>query len=484
MKQTHEKKGAPYQVVLHDQSITHQAHHYSVDRKPWTRYYYRLMTAWYQFIIPSNARVLHVGCEDGSLLKAVQPSVGVGVEENARMRIQAQQRYSGFSYYQNLDEVPVMTFDYIVLSSTTMEVDDVQELFTKLHAFSHKRTRVVVESYHHLWEPVLRLATRLGLRRPAELKNWFSYYDLANVLELAGWQVITRKKQVLFPLYVPIVSWFLNTVLAPLPGINRLCLSQMVVARPVPGIGEAQAVTVSVIIPCKNERGTIKDALVRTPNMGAHTELIFVDGHSVDGTYEYMSQVALEYPDRDITVLRQAGKGKADAVRLGFSKAKGDVLMILDGDLTMPPEELPKFFDALVSGRGEFINGSRLVYNREAGEMIFLAMLANYWFGMAFTWLLDQRIKDTLCGTKVLFKEDYEQIARNRSYFGDFDPFGDFDLLFGAAKLNLKIVDMPIHYKKRVYGSPQVNKFKTVWLLLGMCLFAFKNFKRIRQSVF
>ena len=239
----------------------------------------------------------------------------------------------------------------------------------------------------------------------------------------------------------------------------------------------ARPLTVSVVIPARNEAGNIADAVRRTPQMGGGTELIFVEGHSRDDTWEQIQRVVRENPALKIKHLQQTGRGKGDAVRLGFAVATGDVLMILDADLTMPPEELPKFYDVIASGRAEFANGVRLVYPMDEEAMQFLNLCANKTFGLIFTWLLGQQVKDTLCGTKVLTREHYERIAANRAYFGDFDPFGDFDLLFGAAKLNLKIADVPIRYRQRTYGTTNIQRWSHGWLLLRMVLFAARKLK-------
>ena len=234
----------------------------------------------------------------------------------------------------------------------------------------------------------------------------------------------------------------------------------------------------SVIIPARNERGNIETAVRRTPRLGSGTEIIFVEGNSNDGTAEEIERVIAAYPDRQITHIPQGdGRGKGDAVRKGFAAARGDILMILDADLTVAPEELPKFYNALMSGHGEFVHGSRLVYPMQKQAMRSLNIVANKFFSIAFTYLLEQRFKDTLCGTKVLFAQAYRQIAANRSYFGDFDPFGDFDLIFGAAKLNLKIVEIPIRYYARIYGTTNISRFKHGWLLLQMSAFAMRKLK-------
>ena len=233
----------------------------------------------------------------------------------------------------------------------------------------------------------------------------------------------------------------------------------------------------SVVVPCRNERGNIEGAVLRTPVLAKWQEIIFVEGNSTDGTYEECERVRAAYPDHNIQVMRQSGKGKGDAVRKGFAAARGDILVILDADLTVPPESLPKFVTALTQGKGEFINGSRLVYPFESGAMRFLNTLANRSFAAIFSWLLNQRFTDTLCGTKVLRKSHYDKIVANRGYFGDFDPFGDFDLIFGAAKLNLKIIEVPIRYADRRYGETNISRFRHGWLLLRMVAFAFRKMK-------
>ncbi len=130
-------------------------------------------------------------------------------------------------------------------------------------------------------------------------------------------------------------------------------------------------------------------------------------------------------------------------------------------------------------GKGEFVNGSRLVYRMEDQAMRALNLIANKLFSLIFTWLLGQRFTDTLCGTKVLRREDYLRLKAGRAYFGDFDPFGDFDLIFGAAKLNLKVVEVPIRYASRTYGETQISRFRHGLMLLRMVVFAFLRIKAI-----
>lgn len=441
-------------------------------------YYHNQLLKFYMFVIPQGMRVLQINGKNGYVLDAVQPSWGVGVDADEQYTNEARAIYPHLKFVTHLQDISGSDqFDYIILSSITMETYDIQDLFTSLQPFCYPGTRIVVDTYSYVWEPLLRLTQKLGLRRPTQFKNWLSKKDMHNFLQLADFESVIAGRHTLLPINIPLISWFFNSVLALIPGLNRLCLHEWIIARPMPAARNPHDYVVSVIIPCRNEAGNVEAAIARTPNMGKHTEFIFVEGHSKDNTLDEIKRVVAQYPEKDIRYFVQDGKGKGDAVRKGFAHARGDVLMILDGDLTTPPEEMPKFFDALMQGKGDFINGSRLIYGMEDQAMRFLNLLANHGFSLIFTWLLSQKIKDTLCGTKVLFKKDYEAIVANRAYFGDFDPYGDFDLLFGAAKLNLKIIDMPVHYKNRLYGTSQISRFQGGFLLLMMSFVGLKKFK-------
>jgi hypothetical protein len=334
----------------------------------------------------------------------------------------------------------------------------------------HDRTRLIFSSFNFFWEPVLKFGELIRLRQKQPYQNWLSVRDIENLLYLEGFESIKLEKKLLLPKFVPILGYIFNRILANLPIISNLDLIMFLSAKPV--CTDKKEYSVSVVVPARNEKGNIENAILRTPAFGSHQQFIFVEGNSKDNTYEEMLRVQKKYKDRDITVMRQSGKGKGNAVREGFDRATGDILMILDADLTTPPEDMPKFYEAIAGAKGEFINGCRLVYPMEKQAMRHLNYLGNKFFGWFFSYLLGQRLKDTLCGTKVLFREDYDKIQANRHYFGDFDPFGDFDLLFGAAKLNLKITEIIVRYRDREYGSTQISRFRHGWLLIRMSLFA------------
>ncbi|HEY6951657.1 MAG TPA: bifunctional class I SAM-dependent methyltransferase/glycosyltransferase family 2 protein [Bacteroidota bacterium] len=443
------------------------------------RYYHRVQERLYQFLVEPGSSVLEVGCATGDLLASVKPSRGVGADISARMVDAARQKYPNLTFFQkSADDLAFPEkFSYVLMADLIGHLKDIQKALLSARAVMTPRSRLIITYYNFLWEPVVVLAERLRLKIPQPRQNWINTNDLTNLLDLADFEVIRTGQRLLIPKNIPLISWFFNTYVAQMPLFRKFCVTRYLVARP-RELNQKKKYSVSVIIPERNEKGNIEKAVTQTPAMGKSTEIIFVEGHSKDGTLDEIKRVVKKYgTKRDVRYAVQSGVGKGDAVREGFRMAKGDILMILDGDLTVAPEDLPKFYEAIASNRGEFINGSRLVYPMEKEAMRLLNLFGNKFFSLMFTWLLGQRFKDTLCGTKVMFRSDYERLAKNRHYFGDFDPFGDFDLLFGAAKLNLKILEIPIRYRDRSYGTTNISRFRHGMLLLEMCLFAMNKLK-------
>ena len=444
----------------------------------WGGYYHRRLTQVYQSLIAPGQSVLELGCGRGDLLAALKPALGVGVDFSEEMIRAARRRHPHIRFVHTDAHALDLTekFDVIVLSDLVNDLWDVQTVLQQVSQLSTPRTRIIINSYSRLWEPVLNVAKWLGLAKPTLYQNWLTVEDIASLLNLADCEVIKQSQEILSPLPILLLDDVCNRFLVKLWPFKYLALTNFIVARPRPSLSTKRH-SVSVIIPARNEAGNIAEIFVRVPRMGQWTELVFVEGHSRDSTYMSIEAAIAQNPERCCQLLRQTGTGKGDAVRLGFARAKGEMLMILDADLTVPPEDLPRFYEALCSGKGEFINGVRLVYPMEKQAMRFLNLLGNKFFSLAFSWLLGQPIKDTLCGTKVLWKQDYEAIAANRAHFGDFDPFGDFDLIFGAVKLNLKITDLPIRYRERTYGTSNIQRWKHGLLLLKMVIFAARQLK-------
>ncbi|HWZ86728.1 MAG TPA: glycosyltransferase [Thermoanaerobaculia bacterium] len=475
----------------------------AADRDRWkagSAYYHRSIEALCRRFVAPGARVLELGCGTGDLLAALhpEPEGSLGLDLSPAMIERARTKYPALRFEAGDAEALSLsgrTFDFIVASDLLGHLHDIYATLRGLGVVCHPKTRLIVTYHNFLWEGALALAERLGWKMPQPDQNWLGMQDFENLLGLGGFAVADRGTALLLPARVPLLSRAVNAVAPRVPILEHLCLVQFAVAEPAPPRPVPLEVpSVSVVIPCRNEAGNVDAAVARTPEMGRHTEILFVDGHSTDGTVERIeAAIARHRGSRDIRLIHQtprdagaaAGEnpdrmlrlGKGDAVRKGFAAATGDIVMILDADLTVAPEDLPRFVEVLAEGRAEFVNGSRLVYPMEEESMRFLNLCGNKAFSLAFTWLLGQPVKDTLCGTKVLYRKDYERIAAQRAYFGDFDPFGDFDLLFGAARLKLAIVDMPVRYARRTTGVSKVRLVSHGMLLVRMAWIAFRKFK-------
>lgn len=452
---------------------------YKSASNSWGSYYRNRLQVAYRNLIPVGARVLEVGCARGDLLSALEPSEGVGVDFCPEVLEEARAAHPRLEFVladaHELNFGP-KTFDYIVVSELVNDLWDIQAMLAQLQPHCASHTRLIFNFYSHLWNIPLGVAQRLGIATPNLPQNWLTRQDMENLLELSGFQSLRVWEEVIAPLPVSFLSDFANRYLARILPFRFLAMANFMLARPL-NKPIPRNPTVSVIVAARNESGHIEELMERIPQMGGGIEIIFVEGNSTDDTYEVIERTIAAYPDHNCKLLKQSGRGKGDAVRTGFAVAKGDILMILDADITVPPEDLPRFYELMANGSAEFVNGVRLVYPMQDDAMRFANLVGNKFFSWSFSWLLGQPIRDTLCGTKVLWRRDYQRISDNRSYFGDFDPFGDFDLLFGAARLNLKIMEVPIRYRARRYGETNISRWQHGWLLLKMVIFAARRIK-------
>ncbi|MBU0751005.1 MAG: glycosyltransferase [Gammaproteobacteria bacterium] len=447
----------------------------------WGGYYRSRLKISCRHLVPAGANVLEVGCAHGDLLSALKPAQGLGIDFCPAALEKARMAHPDLEFVladaHEFDLGPRI-FDYIVVSDLVNDLWDVQAMLVQLRPYCAAHTRLIFTFYNHLWNIPLRVAQKFGVATPNLPQNWLTQHDMENLLEISGFQPLRAWQEAIAPLPVPLLSNFANRYLAKISPFRFMSMANFMLARPLHKSMPLNP-TVSVIVAARNESGHIEELMARIPEMGGGTEIIFVEGNSTDDTYEAIERSIASHSDRDCRLLKQLGKGKGDAVRAGFEIAKGDILMILDADITVPPEDLPRFYELMANGSAEFVNGVRLVYPMEDDAMRFANLLGNKFFSWAFSWLLGQAIRDTLCGTKVLWRSDYQRIADNRSYFGDFDPFGDFDLLFGAARLNLKIMEVPIRYRARRYGETNISRWSHGWLLLKMVVFAARRIKFI-----
>jgi len=389
--------------------------------------------------------------DDGSLLEAVQSPLKEVVARN--------------------QEFPDLTGERdqrtaILINGTFNHHFDIQGLLMQLKPKLSRTSRLLVILYSPYLRWLYHLANRLNIRKGEVPCTFLTQVDIESLAEVSGFELVRERQLAYIPWRLMGLGDLINRTMPLVPLLRWFALTTLVVLRPrisssLPGL--------SCVIPARNERGNIENALKRLDNFPCPIEIIFVEGHSSDGTWEEIQRVMQIYKNRfRIQAFQQTGKGKADAVRLGFSKATEPLLIILDADLTMPPEMLERFYLAYCEGHGDFINGSRLVYPMEGEAMRFLNHLGNVFFAKVLSWVLDMRIGDSLCGTKLVTRADYDRILRWRRDFGDFDPFGDFELLFPAATLALGTVDIPIRYLARTYGTTNIHRFRHGLLLLKM----------------
>jgi SAM-dependent methyltransferase len=419
--------------------------------------------------IPRGSSVLQVGCGTGDVLASLKPRDAIGIEPSPALAAEARRRHPELEIVESsIESFSVgRQFEYIVLSDVLIDCYDVDDLLGCVHKVADESSRVVVTHYSQMWRPLLKILRILGLARPRFGNTWFSPADTRAALNRCGFEIIADSPEILLPVAIPVLSAVANRFLARLPVLNMFCLHHAYVARKAPQ-RSSERPSVTVVVPARNEAGNVPRLMAEIPQMGSFTEILFVEGNSTDDTWQVLQRAVTERNDPLVRLMKQPGRGKGDAVRAGFAAARGEILMILDADLTVPAEMLPRFYEVVASGSAEFANGTRLVYRMDDRAMQFLNLLANHFFARAFTYVIGQPVRDTLCGTKVLKRTTYDRIAANRSYFGEFDPFGDFDLLFGAARMYARIVDVPIRYRERVYGETNIQRFRHGLLLFRM----------------
>ncbi len=417
-------------------------------------------------VVPENKKVLLIGCLTSEILEALRPSYGVGldVSEEAVRLARANCQNPNVRYHCALPEEYKTTekFDYVILLNVVDHSDDVLALVDSVSKFVHEDSRVILSMLNPLWHPLVKFASRLKIRIPDHKRNLVGSRILGTALEIKSFKVMDKCRRVLVPKRIPLFSWLCNQFLSRLPGFNSLCFIQYVTAKPAE-LKKTNRSSCSVIIPCYNEEGNITECINRVPHMGSFTEILVVNDGSKDKTEEIVRNLTPTFPN--LTLITYAkNQGKGNAVLKGLRAAKGDVVMILDADMTVPPEELTDFFEALESKTADFASGTRFLYPMEREAM----RLANYFGNILFSKLVEvivgSECSDTLCGTKAMRKIDFADFELEDS------AWGDFDLIFHAARRKLKCVEIPVHYKSRVAGESKMKAFSSGISFLKLCL--------------
>ncbi len=450
------------------------------------KYYYSQLYRLHKLFIEKGKSVLDIGCGTGDLLHSVNPKYAVGVDFSFEMVKIASRKYPKF-YFRVMDAHNLefnQTFDYIIISNLIGYTDDIWQVFRQLRKVSSEQTQIIITNYNYLWQPVMAIAQNLKLKMPDKIQNWLPQEFIKHFLYLAGFEVVQSGKYLHIPVDLGYIGKILNNILAKLPVLNRLALIEYIVARPIRSAKTIRDVSVSVIVPTHDEAGNIKDIVARMPDLGTKTEIIFVDLPGTDATAEVIKNLIKSHKRKiSVKYVKQSQKsGKLGALRLGVAKASGKMIIIYDADITVPPEDLEKVYLALVEKKGDFINGTRLVYPTEKGAMRFINHLGNTFFAKLFTWALGQHFTDTLCGTKGFWRNDFLDFEKAKMGYDNLDLFGDFYLLLSAYRKNLRIAEIPVRYKIRRYGDTKMNRFKNGLRFFIMFVYFFANYKILHRT--
>ncbi len=429
--------------------------------------YYEDRRRWLDRIIPHDASVIEGGCGVGLTLAALSCQKKVGFDFSQQMIARAKERDATGTYFTDdlLNITHDEKYEYVLLLDTVNYVADVQACLEQIHTkLCHERSRLIITYYNFFWFPIFAVGQWLGIKTRFPEQNWIRKNDIVNLLNLADFEVIQHGQRVLLPMGIPLLSKLCNAYLVHFPLFRSFALVKYIIARPLSVPRDVPNYSVTVLSAMRNEKGNVRKIVETMPIMGTRTELVFIEGHSTDGTWEELETVQREYRGPlTIRILKQQGTGKANALHEGMEASTGDIVLIYDGDFTVHPAELQKLYAALAAGKAEFVNASRLVYPMQKGAMRLLNLMGNKLFSMLFTWLFSQELADVLSPVKGMFRRNYAAVSTR------FDPFGDFDFFLGAGRSQLKMCEIPVHYLERSYGTTKIRRFRHAWLLLNMC---------------
>jgi hypothetical protein len=375
---------------------------------------------------------------------------------------------------------PAKQFDYLFLDGSLGKTNDICDLLKKIRRLCHPSTRLIIYQHNHLWQGILTLAERLALKRNEGIHNWLSVGDVTMYLSGAAFDVTRIFRHTMMPLSLFGIGSLINGFFDLFPFFDMFKLDQFIIARPLPILSEKADIpqSVTICLTVRNERGNIEPIVKKLPLLCDRQEILFVEGHSTDGTREEIERVIATNPEKNIRVIGQPGKGQGDAIRVGFKEAQGEVIILYEGDGTSDPRDLYYVWEAMQSKRFEFIEGSRLVYPFHTKAMPWTNKIGNMIFAKWFSFFLGQRVTDVLSGIKAILKKDYELLYTQWGFLGVPDPFGDFELLYGAARMGLKFGEIPIHYYPRPYGTPKTRVLFHGLRLLAMAIRGYWIFRR------
>lgn len=450
------------------------------------RYYYTQIQRLLKFLIPPGKSILYFGCYREDVIYSLDASSSVVINEEVDERISKNKSVEFVHCKYHLYN-PQQEYDYIILDTVIGKTENINLLLRNISSACSSHTRIIIHQENYLWRPLLNFAASFGLKKQEKTQNWLSIKDVETYLETAGFESTRVYKKNIFPLKAGFLGPILNHFFSTIPVLDFLKLDQFIVGRfNKPFTQLKSSSSLSICLTVKDEEHNIEPIVSSLPVLCENQEILFVEGNSTDNTAKEIERMKMLFPHKNIRLIKQPGKGQGDAIHTGFKEAKGEIIILYEGDGTSEPYDIQYFYEAIEAGRFEFIEGSRFVYPLSHKCMPLANKIGNVVFAKWFSFFLNQRTTDVLSGIKAIRKKDYEKIYNTWGFLGIPDPFGDFELLFGSARYGLKIGEIPIRYKPRVFGESKTSVFKHGWYLLKMAFtgyFIFRNSKVREQDI-
>tara|TARA_B110000977_G_scaffold125183_1_gene160299 strand:+ start:1495 stop:2904 length:1410 start_codon:yes stop_codon:yes gene_type:complete len=340
-----------------------------------------------------------------------------------------------------------LNFDHIVIADI-----EHQKFITKnlidLNEKIDNECRVIVLSKSIFWSTLINFYKKIKNIGP-DKNNFLPYSNLRKIFLNTNFEIVKNEKIIFFPFQFSLLTKFINQIFR-FPVLNFFCMINLTVLKKVQKKNyQAEGKKISFIIPCKNEGGNIKFFYEKIINSTINAEFLFGNDNSSDNTLDEIKKLQQAIPNKEIKIYDGPGVCKSENVYKGINLASGEIILIYDADLTVSFDDLVNSINLLLKTDADFINCTRMIMPQQKNAMKFLNFYGNLFFAFLFSILFKQKITDTLCGTKIFFKKDWEQIKKYNNTWGAKDLWGDFDLLLGAYKNNLKIVENPISYTDR-----------------------------------
>ena len=417
-----------------------------------------------------NSKNIFIFCAGNSVLGKNIDSKKIFIKEiDEKYEI----KYKTNIHYINENTKDVISeCDTILISDIEHQSNPTSSLLS-LSKIIRDDTKIIIISRNLVWMIFIKLLKSLFSFSPKK-NNFLPYSYLDNLFSICNLEVIRNEKIITLPIYIPFFTNLINRIFR-LPLLNIFCLSNITILKKKDqNFSNNKDLRVSFIIPCKNEENNIKTFENEIKNSNQSNEYLFGDDNSMDKTIDEIDKLSKKLNNNKILKYNGPGVCKSENVYKGIELSSGDIIVVYDADLTVDFKDVEFSIDILKNTNADFINCTRMIYPQKDGAMKFSNFIGNSIFANLFSLLFRKKITDTLCGTKIFFKKDWVKIKKNITGLGVKDLWGDFDLLIGAYKNNLKITEVPVTYHERKEDN---TKMTSVFLngirMLSIVLVAF-----------